>query len=210
MQEASILEVDQVEKNFKKEKGVRAVWRLLPKLILITLMACLILFLAGLVYCLVQYYLTGEILYFLPEANQVISFVRSSTGLLAIGTVLAITLFVFALSVVFEKKNKKLNDEQANEAEASRMFQAMIEIEEDGERPEHFVPLPIRKKAFKKIYGKCREHKETKNEEKIRNKLNNKRNSGQRGNIVIFNQKSPSLQKRADRPKAAPEPRGPL
>lgn len=215
MREGSILE------NDFKEKDVSAVWRFLlflPKLILITLIASLILFLAGLAYSLAQYYLTGEIPYFLPEASQVISFARGSSGPLAMGTVLAIILFVFALRAICEKKNEILNDEQANEAESLKMFQTIPEIGE-GETSKQVVPLPIKKKALKKIYGKCREQEESKNEGKIRkkNKPNIERrdyyhdyNSGQRGNVVMFKQKRPSFQKGANRPKAAPEPRGPL
>jgi hypothetical protein len=210
MQKGLILEFDRVEKKkgYNEERDVRVVSRLLlflPKLILIALIAPL---LAGSVYLLVQYYFTAEIPYFLPEASQVINFVRSGTGLLALGTVLTIILFVFVLRGIFEKKNEILNDEQADEAETSKMFQAMLEIEE-CKTSEQVVPLPIKKKAIKKIYGKCREQEKTKNEEKFRkkNKTNNKRrgyypdnNSGQRGNVVMFKQKRPSFQRRASRP----------
>ncbi len=206
MPECSTFELEQVEMDFKEEKDIGAVSRLLlflPKLILITLLVCLILFLADLIYHLVQYYLTGEIAYFLPEASQVMKFARSSTGLLAIGTVLAvIVLFVLALWISFGKKNGILNDEQVNEAEGSKMFQATIEIK-DSETPEQVVPLPVNKKASKKIYGKCCDREETKDDRKYRkkNKLNNKRRGyypdskpGQRGNVVMFKQKYPSFQ----------------
>lgn len=220
MQEGSILVLEQEKKDFKKEKDPRAGSRLLlflPKLILITLLVCLILFLGDLVYCVAQYYLTGGILYFFPEASQVINFARSSTGLFGIGTVLAIILFVIifrANRANFEKKNEILNDEHANETEGSEMFQAMIEIEEgdipeeEGDTPEQVVPLPVKKKALKKIYGKSREQKEIKNEEEFfkKNKPNNKRkgyysdyNDFGRGNVVMFKQKRPSFRKRAYR-----------
>lgn len=210
MQEGSILELDLVEKDFKVEKKAGAVSRLLlflPKLILTTLIVCLIMFLANLVYCLVRYCLTGEILYFLPEASQVLYFARSSTGLLAMGTVLAITLSVFVLYVSFQKKNKILIDKQVNNAEDS-MFQTMIEIVE-GETPAQVVTLPVEKKAPKKIYGRYCEQEDTKKEEKFRkkNKPNNKHrgsdpdyNPEQRGNVVIFKQKHPPFLRRAYRP----------
>ncbi len=207
MQKCLILEFDRVEKEkgFKEEKEVKAVSRLLlflPRLLLIALMAGLILLMAGL------YYLSGEIPYVLPEASQVINFAGSSAGLIAMGTVLAMILFVFALRVISKKKGEILNDEQGNEADGSKMFQNVIAIEA-GETPVQVAPLPIKKKALKKIYGKSREQKETKNEKKYRkkNKPNNKHkvyypdyNSGQRDNVVMFRQKRPSSQRRAYRP----------
>lgn len=214
MQQDSIWELDRVEKkkDFAGGKDVRAVSRLLlflPKLIFITLIACLIHFLAGLIYYLVQYYLTGKIPYFLPEASQVINSVRSWTGLLVMGTVLAIIVFVFAFRVIFEKKHEILNAEQAKETEGSKRSQAIIEIEK-SETPEKavVVPLPSKKKAFKKVYGKCKEQEESKNEEKFpkKNKTIHERkgccpdnNSGQRGNVVMFKQRRPTYRRRAYR-----------
>jgi len=210
MQDGTIFELDGVEKDLKEDKDAGALSRILlflPKLILITLIVCLILFLADLVYYLVQDYLTSEISFVLPEISKVINFARGSTGFLAMGIVLAVVLFVFARFISIEKKNEIFNDEQGNEPEASKMLQAMIEIEE-SETPEQVVPLPVKKKASRKIYGKYCVREEAKTDENFRKK--NKPeckykgyypgyNSGQRGNIVIFKHSNPAFQRRANR-----------
>ena len=55
------------------------------------------------------------------------------------GIVLAVSIICFARFISIEKKNEIFNDEQGNEPEASKMLQAMIEIEE-SETPEQVVP----------------------------------------------------------------------
>lgn len=178
----------------------------------------LIAFLAGSANFLIQYYLSGVISgvipYFLPESSPVINFFRSSTGLLAMGAALAIILFVFARRLNWGKKNEVLideqhellNDDQAKEAESPKMFAAMGDIK--SETAKKVVPLPIKKKAIKKIYGKSREEGETENEDLFLKKSKHSNapknnyadyNVRQRGNVVIFKQKRPSYQRRAYR-----------
>lgn len=63
MQEDTIADYDRLEKEMRKEKGSKAIWRqlfLLPRFVLKAVFACYYLFLAVLVFLMIQHTITGE------------------------------------------------------------------------------------------------------------------------------------------------------